>query len=115
MMIFIELWNPSEKWNAMTPDEQKMFIGELIRKLEALDGPGGIQLTGWGSQIGAVDHKLPYQLFALWQVPDEAGLAKLEAGLADAGWYEYVDQVNVAGYLLPSPTQLPVFELAVRK
>lgn len=114
-MIFIELWNPGDKWNAMTPDEQKKFIGELIKKLEDLDGPGGIQLMGWGSQIGAVDHKLPYQLFALWQVPDEVELARLQAALQDAGWYEYVDQVNVAGNLLPSPTQLPIFALASSK
>jgi len=104
MMIFIELWNPGEKWKEMSAEEQKRFISELIAKLEDLDGQGGIELMGWGSQIGVVDRKLPYELFALWQVPDEAELGRLQAGLRDAGWYDYVDQVNVAGDLLPSPT-----------
>jgi hypothetical protein len=109
MLIFIELWNPNEKFNQLTPEQQQKLVGQLVKSLEDLDGPGGIEMIGWGTQLGKVDHQLPYQLFALWRVPDEKQLARVQQALQQAGWYEYVNQVNVAGELLPSPTHLPVY------
>ncbi len=109
MLVFIELWNPNEKWNALTPEEQQQLVYKLIKSLEDLDGPGGIEMLGWGSQSQKVDRQLPYQLFAIWRIPDETQLARIQKALKRAGWYDYVNQVNVAGTLLPSPTDLPIF------
>jgi hypothetical protein len=66
-------------------------------------------MLGWGVQLENVDQKSPYQLFALWKVPDEKQLHRVERALQRAGWYDYVYQVNVAGKLLKSPTDLPVY------
>jgi len=109
MLIFIELWNTNDKWDALTPDEQNTLVYDLVKSLEDLDGPGGIDMVGWGMQVEKVDHKLPYQLFAIWKVPDEKQLARVQRALHRAGWYDYVNQVNVAGRLLKSPTDLPIY------
>lgn len=110
MLIFIELWNTNEKWAALTPDEQNELVTNLVQSLEDIDGPGGIEMIGWGSQTKEVDQQLPYQLFAIWRIPTHGDLLKVQTALELAGWYDYVNQVNVAGELLPSPTDLPIFD-----
>lgn len=104
MLVFVELWNTTEKFDALTPEEQNTLVYDLVKSLEDLDGAGGIKMLGWGMQSKKVDRQLPYQLFAIWKVPDEKQLARVQRALKRAGWYEYVNQVNVAGLLLKSPT-----------
>lgn len=111
MFIFIELWNTKPTWDALPPGEQQAFVKKLIKGIEDLDGPGGIEMLGWGAQFPGLDFPLPYKLFAIWRVPSEPDLARVQAALRAANWYDYVDQVNVAGQLLPSPTAVPKYLL----
>ena len=95
MQILVILWEPNARWLALDETEQREF-------LESLDDPIaqgraiGMQTLGW-SRVDRSLPKAPEEGFVgIFAMEDAASVHALEASVAESGWYDYFDSVNIS-------------------
>lgn len=94
--IFIEFWSIKDEWRALAPDARAAYAKRLMPAMqEAADE--GLEILAWGYNEPGIDRRLSYDVFAVYRLPDERMLAKLQQMIAHSGWYTYFDQVNAGG------------------
>jgi len=95
MLLYIELWNPRQKWLDMTPEERGAYM-EKVGPVMQETMSWGLEMVGWSVCKG---DSAGYQYMAVWKIPDESIVHKLEEAVTQAGWHEYFEQVNSWGTL----------------
>jgi hypothetical protein len=99
MQVFIELWSYKPAWTSLSPEERAAYMERVQPDIGAVL-EAGVQVMACGSAAD-VDRAGDWDLFAVWSAPDEQTLRLLQEKVAASGWYDYFEQVNVAGEAVP--------------
>lgn len=105
MQLYVELWNAKQAWLDLTPEERQAYfdkVGEEIGKLTE----AGIEIVGFAINNEDTSHRSDHRYLAVWKMPSTDHVQMLEESVSGAGWYEYFDQVNAGGELIPPPAAL---------
>jgi hypothetical protein len=95
MYLMIEAWTPTPAWLALTEAERGDYIRGVGEGVAALAAQGVTSL-GWGLTDDA-SRGTDHVAFAVWECGSRAGCDALRGAIAEAGWYEYFDQVDFGG------------------
>lgn len=113
MHVVIETWTPKEKWLATDEETRRRFFDE-VREGMAEMSKAGIETLGWGRVDQDADRPSAHEWFAVWRTPNSATSAAFLEGVDRSGWYEYFEQVNVVGELLPAENAMDVHVALVK-
>ena len=95
MQTLVIMWQPNDKWQALSADEQKQYLLSLDTAVNEARSHG-VMTLGW-SRIDTRLPKAPAEgyvgVFAMSSVEDIHGL---EQNVSESGWYDYFDSVNVS-------------------
>lgn len=104
MYTVIEKWTAKQAFvEASTPEREALFarVGASMPQLEA----AGVTCLGWGTTLSA-PQSTSHEWIAVWQMESKAAVDEFFGAVADAGWYEYFEQVNALTELVPVPEAL---------
>ena len=96
MKLFTEICRAKPAWLALSADERAAFlepVGSVMRKLESQ----GANIVAWGFNDLHTPQRAPYDFFATIVFPDDETMLSYEQLFRRAGWYDYFEQVNIAG------------------
>jgi hypothetical protein len=96
MKFYIEAWKPKQIWLEMSKEQRIAYMAQLgpaIQQLTEL----GTEIISWGVNDLDTHNRLGFDFFAIWKFPEDEIARKFENIVADGGWYEYFDQVNIQG------------------
>lgn len=96
MKTFIELWKAKDSWLSLPQHERENYLSKMQPTIPFFIEKGAI-IISWGQNTDAQDQKSDYDWFSIWQFPDEDVMMEFEALLQEAGWYNYFNQINLAG------------------
>jgi hypothetical protein len=96
MYLYVELWNVRPAWLALTVEQRAAYIEQVNHAMQGMFNAGAKVIT-WSVTDAATDRPAGQSYFAVWQFPDAAFARQFELQVAQAGWYDYFEQVNVAG------------------
>ncbi len=98
MILYIELWNPRQKWLDMTIEERESYM-ETVEPVMQETMSWGLEMAGWTVTKGKGEHEAGSQYMAIWKIPEESIVHKVEEAVAKTGWHEYFEQINSWGTL----------------
>lgn len=96
MHTFIELWKAKPSWDALSREERAAYMEQVGAGVQQL-ADAGVEAVTWGLVDEDTDRCGDFHFFAIWRMPDKQGVKLLEQAVEEAGWYEYMEQVNVSG------------------
>lgn len=108
MQTLIILWEPNERWRALSEAEQKDYLlGLDIAVNEARSH--GVMTLGWSK----VDRSLPRApaegYVGVFAMMNAEAIHELDKSVEQAGWYDLFDSVNLSispeGGTNPQPSQ----------
>jgi len=109
MHVFIELWKAKPAWEALSRDERVAYmeqVGAGVRQL----AEAGVEAVTWGLVEEDTVRRADFDFFAVWRTPDKDATKLLERAVEEAGWYEYMEQVNVSGEMA-SPQEVIAYQV----
>ncbi|WP_103381914.1 DUF6616 family protein [Pseudonocardia dioxanivorans] len=99
MHTFIELWTPRPAWLALGADQRQAYLDAVAPALDKLVA-AGVEIVGWGRIEDEPDGRgTGHRYVAIWRMPSAAEVALLRKLVADAGWFDYFEQVNAVSEL----------------
>lgn len=96
MYVYVELWKATPKWLALSRQEREDYMGKVGAGMQSLSQMG-IEVVAWGSVDPATYNKVPYDFFAVWNMPAQEAARGFEEAIRQAGWFDYFEQVCVGG------------------
>ncbi|MCU0491607.1 MAG: hypothetical protein MUD01_08465 [Chloroflexaceae bacterium] len=96
MYLYLELWNVRPAWLALSVEQRAHYIEQVNGAMQGMFSAGAEVLT-WSVTDAATDRPAGQGYFAVWKFPDAAFARQFEQQVAAAGWYDYFEQVNLAG------------------
>jgi hypothetical protein len=100
MHLMIEVWNAKPAWLALSQEERGAYMANIGPAIEQLLG-AGVEIVGWGSNDADTSNRANYQYFAVWKMPNKEIVNQFEQAVEQAGWYNYFDQYNLRGEIVP--------------
>ena len=99
MKLFVERWRVLNSWMQLAEPERAQWLDGIGPAIETIVARGVEYVCGarMDSDAGG------YEFVAVWRVPDGDAQDEFKRAIADSGWYEYFEQVNLSG----SPLELP--------
>ena len=95
MQILLILWEPNEKWSALSQEEQADYLRSLDGAINEARSHG-VMTLGW-SKVDRTLNKAPAQgyvgVFAMKSAED---IRELDKNIQQARWYDYFDSVNIS-------------------
>jgi haloalkane dehalogenase len=91
--LFVERWRVLNSWKGLPAPAREQWIGEIGPAIEAIVARGVEYVCGALMDSDAGDE----EFVAVWRVPDEEAQDAFRRAIADSGWYEYFEQVNLSG------------------
>jgi hypothetical protein len=104
MYTVIEQWTPRSEFLDASPEEREALFGAVGAELPRLEA-AGVTCLGW-SATEPVPNGTAHGWVAVWQMTDSAAVTQFFEAVEAAGWYEYFDQDNTLGELVPVPQVL---------
>lgn len=98
--IFIELYRYKPAWAALEESQRIAIIDKVIENVGGLAGVG-INVLAYGRNDESTDQRAPYDFFCVYQAPDANTQHALEGQISKSGWYDFFDQLNVSGEIIP--------------
>ena len=95
MYLMIEAWTPKGAWLALTNEERAGYVAGVREGVAAL-ASHRIRSLGWGLTDEA-SRGTDHIAFAVWECGSREDCDVLRSAIADAGWYEYFDQLDFSG------------------
>ena len=95
MYLMIEAWTPKPAWLALSAQERAAYVADVGEGVAALAAQGVASL-GWGL-VDEASRGTDHVAFAVWETGSRDGCDALRSAIAQAGWYEYFDQVDFGG------------------
>lgn len=96
MHMFIELWRAKPAWEALGREERAKYMEQVGAGIQPL-AEAGVEAITWGLVDEDTSRRAGFDFFAVWRMPDKNGARLFERAVEEAGWYEYMEQVNVSG------------------
>ncbi len=103
--LYVELWNPKKAWLDLGTEERQTFFSRVGGEIEKLT-VAGIEVLGFAVNDEDTPYRSDHKYIAVWKMPSKEHVKMLEKSVSEAGWYEYFEQVNARGELIPPPTAL---------
>lgn len=98
MHLVVELWKPTPAFLAAPSAVREEIIAGVRGGIEQM-AAAGIHTLGWGRVTPSEDHPPGYDWFSVWEIPSPELVDAFFAGVAASGWYDWFEQVNIAGEL----------------
>ena len=95
MYTYIELWKAKQSWLDLSQEERGNYMDALGPAIQQMI-ENGVQILSWGVNESPVNRG-EYDYFGVWTFPNEESTKNFEKLVEGAGWYNYFDQVNIAG------------------
>ena len=99
MYLYLELWNPTDAWLALSEDERNDYMEQVGPSIGQLTD-AGVELIGFAMNDEDTPHRAAYRYLAAWTMPGREQVDLLEGILDEAGWHDYFEQVNGRGTLV---------------
>ena len=96
MITYIEVWNAKEAWLDLSKDERSHYMAALGPAIQQLMA-SGVSIISWGANEAQTFERASYDFFAVWSFPGIESVKAFEQMVEGAGWYQYFEQVNLAG------------------
>jgi len=94
-----QLWTPTPRWLALSEDERYGFLDELAVEVNEMTADG-VDILGFAINDGGSAPQDAHRYIAMWKLPSETHLQRLEETVSESDWGEYFDQVMVRGELV---------------
>ncbi|NKB35758.1 MAG: hypothetical protein GKR93_01125 [Gammaproteobacteria bacterium] len=95
MQTLIILWEPSDKWVALSEDERKQYLHSLDEAVNEARRHG-VMTLGW-SKIDRSLPKAPAEGYVgIFAMTNAEQIHELDKNIQASGWYDYFDSVNVS-------------------
>ena len=95
MQVLVILWEPNEKWSALSRDQQADYLRSLDDAINEARSHGMMTL-GW-SRVDRTLNKAPQEgyvgVFAMNSAQD---IQELDGNIQQSLWYDYFDSVNIS-------------------
>lgn len=102
MYLYVELWNVTQDWMDLSKEERREFFENAKAGIQQLM-EAGVENVGWAMNDEHTPHRSDYRYMAVWKMPSEEYVKKLEEGVQEAGWYKYFSQQNSRGRIMELP------------
>lgn len=96
MIYFVELWNATPAWKALSAEERANYMGQIGPHIQGLLDQG-VQILTWSKNNEATSKRAGYEYFAVWSFPNQETADGFQQLVENAGWYNYFEQVNTMG------------------
>jgi uncharacterized protein (TIGR02246 family) len=105
--LYVELWNPTQAWLDLSPEDRKAYFTKVGGEIQKLTG-AGVEVLGFAVNDNDKEtpHRSDHRYVAVWEMPSKEQVKMLEDSVSQAGWYNYFEQVNARGKLVSPPTAL---------
>ncbi len=95
MQVLVILWEPNEKWSALSRAQQADYLRSLDNAINEARSQG-VMTLGW-SRVDRTLNKAPKEgyvgVFAMNSAQDIHGL---DRNIQQSLWYDYFDSVNIS-------------------
>lgn len=94
--IMVEMYNYRNSWHDAAPEVRASFVDGLLASFGKNPVPG-MEIIAYAANDPTTDKGAPYDFFCVYRMPDSVSRRQFEEVVAASGWYDYFDQVNLAG------------------
>ena len=103
MHLYIELFKAKDAWLELSPEQRGAYVQQVGSSMQGvLDA--GAELVGSGATDPGTSHRVGFDFFAVWKLPNADVVREFEAGIERDKWYDYFEQVNASGQLVDFPS-----------
>lgn len=103
--LYVELWTPKQTWLDLSKEERQEYFNKVGGEMQKLANEG-IKVLGFAINDKETPYRSKHQYVAVWQMPSKKHVEMLEESVSQTGWYNYFEQVNARGELIPPPVAL---------
>lgn len=96
MKCFIEIWKAKSAWKGLSREERSKYVSQIGPHIQGILAQG-VEIVSWGANERSTSHRADFDFFAVWKFPNQKMVEEFEAVVEGAGWYEYFEQLNLAG------------------
>lgn len=105
MYLYVELWNVTQDWMDLSKDERRDFFEKAKSRMQGLL-EAGVENIGWAMNDEHTPYRSDYRYIAVWKIPSEEYIKKLESAVEEAGWHKYFSQQNSRGKIMTVPAAM---------
>ena len=105
--VLTEIWRARPSWLALAKEDRREFFDTKINAFLGSMVQAGAEIVACALNENKGGERIDYTYMAVWKVPDEEFVTRLESGAAELGFLDYFEQVNFSGAIL-APPQLNV-------
>ena len=96
MYLYVELWKARPTWLALSREQRRSWMDELLAGLQE-QLQSGVEVLGFAASDADTPLSAGYDFFAAWRMTSKAAAERFERFVEGAGWHEYFEQVNARG------------------
>ena len=105
MYMFVEQWKARPEWLALSQQGRKEYVSKVGQAIEELLKTG-IAIVGFALNDSDTPHRADYRYFSVWTLPNKELVQQFEQAIEQSGWYQYFEQTNTRGELIPPDATL---------
>ena len=95
MQILLILWEPNDKWHALSHGEQADYLRSLDVAINEARSHG-VMTLGW-SRVDRTLNKAPVEGYVgVFAMDSAQAIHELDRNIQQSLWYEYFDSVNIS-------------------
>jgi hypothetical protein len=103
--LYTEMWQAKQSWLDLPIEDRVDFmnnVGQSIGRLTEL----GVHNVGFAIIDPETPHGTGDRYTAVWTMPCKAVMAEFERTVEADGFYDYFEQINARGLLVPPPVAI---------
>lgn len=95
MQILLILWEPNDKWHALSHQEQVDYLRSLDGAINEARSHG-VMTLGW-SRVDRTLNKAPAEGYVgVFAMESNQAIHELDRNIQQSLWYDYFDSVNIS-------------------
>jgi len=99
MYLYVELWKFRPAWRALTPEDRKGWMDQLLGGLQQ-QLESGVEVVGFVTNDKDTPHSSGYDFLAVWRMPHKEAAVGFESFVEASGLHDYYEQVNTRGQVM---------------
>lgn len=105
MYIFVELWKPKPEWLTLSKSERQQYLSQLGPAIQSLVD-SGVEIITWSLNDPSTPYTTDHVYLGVYMFPTKEQTLQFEQLVAQAGWYDYFDQINAKGEVSNPPAMI---------
>ena len=97
--LFVEMYNYKDRWRETAPAERQRFVEGVMGAIGALP-EREVEVIGYATNDPGTDRRAPYDFFCVYRAVNLDAQREFARQIAQSGWYDFFDQVNLSGAAL---------------